>query len=178
MTGSRDGLILHMIGEAYRNGRVCSTDYLKAMEYYHHAIDVGYVPAYVGKSELLWQGGNGIAVDRDKSLLLLVEAEEKAVGVKDDLIIKEIFVRLSIHHDFKPETLGRFRNKGEMSLHYCDILIERGSPSGYYFKGSLYAYGRDGLPEDEAKAVSIWEEADRVGLADYRIYSRLQYTLG
>lgn len=173
MTGGLYGIPLSLIEDYYVSG----SDYLKytpprnARNYYHHTLYPGYTPAYLAKADLLWQGSRNTAADKDKAVLTLLEAEKKAMGEVDNVIIENIVSRLIYtDHVYKPEVLGRFKNRGEMALHYCDVSIQRGSPKGYYEKGNLYICGRAGLPRDVDKAVSIWEEADRVGLADFNIY--------
>lgn len=140
-----------------------------ATRYYQRAIDLGYPPAYI--SDFYWGTTFGKPEERDKVLLGLLEAEHKGIGVKDGRIIAKILEHLK-DRKYTPnaEVLGKFNNKGEMALHYCDVLIERGIPHGYYMKGALYKFGEATVPDDESKAVSIWEEADRLGLANVIIY--------
>lgn len=99
----------------------------------------------------------------DGLIILLIEALTQAWSVYSDL-------GLYIPSE---KVVGGFTTVGEMALYYCDILIARGSSRGYLHKGRIYCEGLAGVEKDEKKGMSIWHEADEVGLADYTVYKKL-----
>lgn len=164
--GYTGGDLLHKIGDTYKDhngyGRSC------ALEYYQRAIRFSYVPALLALSRFWMTGEDNFPPDRNMAVLALLEAERK--GLQDDRILDELVCDLSFNNTpFSDEVLGNFQNKVEMILHYCDVLVQRKSPGGYHLKGFLYWIG-DVVPKDQAKAVSIWEEADKLGLVGQNLY--------
>lgn len=169
--GNVIGRVFDSIGDHYIQGNGCDQDPTLALTFYQRAVDLGHLPAYVSLSIMLWRGQRGYPADKNRALLTLLDAEKKGVSVKDDRILEKLILRLI---DGLPrhsaQLLGEFKNVGELVLHYCDVLIQRGSHIGYRLKGEVYQYGHAGIAIDEAKAIAIWEEADKVGLATHYIY--------
>lgn len=165
--GYVDGNLFHRIGDCYKDAEGCGRSYVKAIEYYQLGISLVYAPGYMALGNIWWHGFDH-AHDSNKAILPLLEAENQ--GVKDDRILHTLINQLRYSSSpLSDEILGRFKNKGEMALHYCDVLIQRRSPKGYYLKGCIYWDG-ELVPKDSTKAVSIWEEVDRLGLADSTTY--------
>lgn len=171
--GNTDACLFNAIGECYFEGRGCKTNIFEAFDYYLRAANLGYGPAYVSLHRLWAQGQESIDIRRYFSqhylFNKLLKAEEK--GVKDDRILDIVVSFLvSKSPDFIPseKALGDFKNKTEMALHYCDVLIKRHSPRGYYWKGMIYAYGMKDVPIDEEKALQLWDEAGVVGMARHK----------
>lgn len=183
--GCVDGSLFVMIGDYYRDGTGYDPIVSKALEYYHRAVDVGHDPAYLLLYDF-WQDQDdndtydsdddnyydNKKIQDDKALLVLLEAERK--GAKHDGILNQVISRLyEMEEDtLSEECLGQFKTKGELLLHYSDLLIERQSPHGYFWKGHIYLYGMHGGNRDPYKAVSIWEEADKLGLASFMTYKQ------
>lgn len=178
MQGNLDAWILHKIGESYGFGEGCRDNSSLALTYCQRAIDTGDTLAWVVLSRLLWLSKVGINFDKEKAVLWILEAETKGLGAKDDRILSEVFDRLTsdyfMFQSSKAQILGQFISLRELASQYYDTLIARRSPLGYYRKGRLNAMNTMGIPIDASKAIAVWEEADRVGLADCEIYSSLQ----
>lgn len=170
--GHTDAWIRGLIGECYARGVGCAQDPRVAMLYYVHGIEEGYTSAYKPLLDLLAGIKFHTQSKGHKAMLAQVIAEERKVILDDDRIVA-LLLRLMLdrHVDFhpKPKELGRFQTKGTAALYYANILIQRGSPVGYLYKGEVYMYGHADL-SDWSKAVSIWEEADRQGKANFEIY--------
>lgn len=60
--------------------------------------------------------------------------------------------------------------RADIILTISSELIRMGSPKGYYWKGLIYWEGLDNIPRDQRKAMTIWEEADKVGMAHRELY--------
>lgn len=174
-SGNGNACVLAEIGNCYHKGHGCVPDLSLAKYYYQRAIDLGYTPAcslYVDYT--VWLGGADLPGSMNTAVLKLLEAEKKGIAIKDDRILSRVINYLLMsHYTPSPEVLGTFKDKVEMLLYYCDVLINRGSPLGYQHKGDIYISPVLDVPEDKSKAVSIWEEADRLGLADNGIYLKL-----
>lgn len=158
--GNMDGQLFISIGYRYNVCNISNLYTSMTLEYYQRAIDIGYAPAYLRLHEY-WC--NTFA-SLDEGPLALVEAEKR--GFEDDRILGELVSSLCEYDTPSKAVHKGFNDFGEMILHYCDVLIGRGSPHGHYFKGGVYWRGYHGITKDEAKAISIWEEGDRLGL-DY-----------
>lgn len=146
--------------------------------YYQQSFDHGYASAYVHLRQFINirppQVRNYCSFD--SQVLSALDALEKGLAIKDERIVTPIIDTLSkyrFRYTPDPYVLGKFDNKIAMALHYCDVLIQYQSPLGYFKKGAIYDDDKSGI-QDQAKAVSIWEDAAQVGLANYDIYSRLQ----
>lgn len=164
------GCVLVQIGQCYFQGDGCKEDLSKAALYHQRALDIGYTP-YNSLSIAMWGPFSKIPQKKDKAVLTLSEVEKKGLALKDDRILL-LAIKCLIEDNTNPnaDVLGTFKSAGEMALHYCDVLISRGSPLGYYQKGRIYQYNEVNIPKDATKAVALWEEADRLGLADFDIY--------
>lgn len=171
MEGYVDGGINEQIGIAYSRGVGCNNDISAAVSYLQRAIDDNYTLAAIDLFHLLGLGGPGLPADKRSAMMTLVETENKSEGVYDDRIVGELVNKL-IESRYVPsaQCLGRFKDQGEMALHYCNVLIKKRSPLGYQLKGDIYTRGIGGIKKDDSKAVSVWEEADRHGLATFEIY--------
>lgn len=167
--GYADGGLLHKIGHCYMHGDVCDRSSIKALAYFQRAATFAYAHAYLSMYELWAFDGVNFSCNKNKATLILLEAERK--GLNDDRILNYLIYDLR-HFNEAPSAkiLGRFPDRYAMALHYCDVLILRKSSYGYSLKGDIYWSGDTEIPKDEAKAVSIWNEADRHGFADHHIY--------
>lgn len=184
------GIYRYEVPQAFdQNWRECY------QQYYQKAMEADYVPAYLHMSSTTSSN------DPNKPLSILLEAEKE--GLKDDRILIELVKYIRRHlRSLDKKLLGeKFENFYEMALYYSDILIQRRSPQGYYLKGLIYWDGdeADRIPRprgfilrefspvvdvlngfmnyvsrDREKAVSVWEEADRLGLANLATYNYCQ----
>lgn len=163
-----------MIGDGYQVGYQGKHDPSMAAKYYQRAIDAGSAIAYAKLAKLLWYKTPSDPADRQMGVLKILEAEEKGIALKDDRILSDL-VEWLIRPRYVPitEVPAHFKDAEEMALHYCDLLIKRRSPLGYYHKGSLYWEDHPTMSKDKSKAVAIWEEADQAGLADAPTYFKL-----
>lgn len=93
----------------------------------------------------------------------LQEAEEK--GVTDERVLVYMIRLLAA----RGKEIQKGSNPSDLALQYCEVLINRGSPLGYHWKGTIYCC--DDF-KDWVKAVSIWEDADRLGVASFYTYSQ------
>lgn len=164
--GYVDGGLFAGIAASYKRGGGYNQDNSMSTEYYERSASLGWTDAFLVLSRRAYSGD---AKTRDKALLLLLEAEEK--GIRDDRILDALVDKLRyFKHTPCQEVLGRFKSKCKMMLHYCYVLIHRKSPKGYYHLGFIYSVGIDGIKPNKSKAVAVWKEADRVGLANTFIY--------
>lgn len=142
----------------------------RALDCYHRSVYTGYIPADQTRYYLSsYCDEHNSLTSRDKTILSLLEIEKN--GVRDDKLIEDLIQ--AMHGDtYTPslQVLGKHKNKRTMILHYCRVLIHMRSPRGYYWKGRFFWNGEDGVPKTKSKAVSIWKEADRLGLADFNMY--------
>lgn len=158
--GYVDDMLFHHIGLCYSHGYGCPGSSSTAVEYYQRAANMDYVPAIMEGHR--WMKDMEFAA-------FLWEAEAK--GLQDDRILASLIKTVwSLEGTPSSEGLGDYKDKSEMALHYCDVLIKRRSSKGYKLKGEIYWYGKGGVDKDESKAVAIWEEAHKLELADYGIY--------
>lgn len=164
MDGCTDGSIMSRLGDNYASAHGCVRNQSLAKKYWARAAGFGYLTAHVS---LHYSSGNAA------SMLALVEAAKRGEGRDAAWIIETMVERLQGIHQPAPRTFGPFKDKGSMMLYFCDALIEKQSPIGYHIKGSLHMYGNDGIPVNVAKAISIWEEADKLGLATWDVYRNL-----
>lgn len=163
--------------EGYVDGELCAIkayyavyDSEEAICNYKRAAELRYAPAYLSLADRWWYPGMGKDHHPDRAMFALLKAEND--GLRDDrLLSRAIRFLCDKRYIPKPGILGTFKNKVEMALYYCDVLIERGSPLGYYRKGLIYWKGLAGVPKDKYKAVTIWMTAHRHGLADINIYA-------
>lgn len=170
--GINDGCVFTAIGRCLEGQLWGDTRPVVSIMYYQRAIDLRYVPAYLDLHYVLWHGGS--SEHKEKAMLVLLEADKKGICVKDDRILSKAIDRL-LETNYHPtrEVLGTFKNADEMILFYCDVLISRKSPLGNFTKGCLYWRSRRYSPENALKAVSILEEADRLGFAHFKTYTLL-----
>lgn len=89
-----------------------------------------------------YKDGRGDRGGRDKSLLVLMEAVEEVIG--DDRILDRFCTRLD-QNDYTPskEVLGKFKNKKEMGIYYCDLWIQRGVRSADKWKERIMTMWKD-----------------------------------
>lgn len=104
----------------------------------------------------------------DEAAFTLLEAEEK--GMMDDRILGTLVEYLRKYTTYDKKLLGKFNSQLDMTLHYCDVLIQRGSWRGYNQKGLIYSDRFPGDPSDKRKASEVYLEADSVGLATNPMY--------
>lgn len=163
--GCVDGHLFYMIGT------LTYGDYDLLFGYYWKGADLGSVPAYRVLSYRRWTGGWGTGPRRDKSLVVLLKAEER--GIRDDTILDRLLERLC-NRGYKPgpDVLGPFGNRRDMAMHYCEVLKNRHSPYGYYWKGLMFWYGLAEMPQDKQIAINLWLSADKQGLASYDLYMK------
>lgn len=169
-----DGFVLTKIGECYQYGIGCDKSRHAAIRYYQRAIYSGYRPAGLNVFNLLGEGNSGFTKGKYKIACSLLKneleathsKEDRLLGMHIDMLLDPDYVRT-----FVPAMLTM---RGQLALSYCNDLIQRGSPKGYSAKGWIYALGKYNIPEDWSQAVSIWDEADRLGLADTDAYYGLQ----
>lgn len=167
MSGNVSGCVLAELGKKYYHPVRYSFDPSTAIDYYQRAIDVGYAPVFSYTNPFTrYRPG-----DEERIILSLLEADKKGMSMKDDRWLSLVIDHIRMTRR-KPgvEVARTFATTCEMVVHYCDILISRGSSLGYYQKASLYRYGYESIAQDKAKAVSMWEEADRLGLANRDVY--------
>lgn len=167
----REGYVDHWL---FRKIGYCYSDYFSpttndqtSLRYYNKALSLGYVPVY---SEC--HGRISIFVlSKDDVALTLLEAERK--GLRDERNLIELIDCLCSRYYYNPsdKVLGNFKDRYKMALYYCDVLIDRGSPKGYLQKGRIYSGYYTNKLRDVQKAISVWEEADRAGLAEVTAYS-------
>lgn len=178
MEGVVDGYVLANIWELYR----VDGDEPLAATYSQHTIDLEYAPIILRRYELLVADSTAPR-PLANALVSLLDAEQKGLGTKDDRILDkliEVLVSDSRNVADIPRRFRKFQSKAEMILHYCDVLIQRRSPRGYYQKGQFYCrtefYRLTELPDNQSiVAVSVWEEVGRLGLADYDTYRQLYH---
>lgn len=174
VAGNVDGCLFVELGECYMEGVGRHRDQSTAVMYQQRAIDLEYPPASVKLSKRYWDGYRTVTNDEDKSIIAALKAEESGMARKDERILANLLWNLTSTRPYTPnaEILGAFKSKIEMILHFCDVLTQRGSSVGHTLKGFMYFWGDPGLQADEAKALSIWEEADTdsVGLASTAVY--------
>lgn len=173
--GEFDGWGLNKIGYCYGYNCGCDEDPETSMSYFQRSIDMGYTPAYLALHTLLWGGRHDLPADKDAAMLILLEAEKKGIGMKDDRILEKLIARLRAD-GYQPSArvLGTFQNQSQMALHYCDLLIQRKSPTGYQLKGVDARTFASRSHDDKLGLISLLEEADRVGLATSQTYSDLK----
>lgn len=135
-----------------------------------HAIDVGYVQAYVTLAERLFSGSETIPADPFTGMCVLLEAA--ANGVTDGHVLAFTIGHLCSAYGLRAPRayMQGFLDVGQLALHYCDVMIQKGYSFGYLMKGYIYWHGSVGVRQNASHAVSVWKEADRLGLADFRIY--------
>lgn len=175
--GFADGLVHANIGYSYSAPCEFKHDFIRAREYYQRAIDHGYHRVYVNLFDILWHRAAPryyqifAPSPQEEAMLTLIEADEKGIGVDDDQLLSRLVQCLrDRYHRFSARSLGHFKDRGAMSLYYCDVLTRRRSPLDYYWKSLLYKYGHSGLPRNESKAVALWEDADQDDLATFEMY--------
>lgn len=150
------------------------TGSLLAFEYCDRAMGMGHVPAIRDWTYKMWGfGGYGSPEKCHKVIATLLEAVE--TWGEDDRLLDLLIDRLCTMHRTPSDTLdpllSKFGSYGEAVMHYCDVLIQRGSPLGYLWKSDVYHEGKVGVPRDVSKAVSLYAEADRLGLATFDFYT-------
>lgn len=170
-----DGKLYSELGRSFYYALGCEKDAGMAKQCYQRAIDLGYQPAYFGLFTMLWEEKKrlfNLTNSKDRAILTLLELEKKGEGVKDDRVLGRVVDCLR-EQTYQPsrQVLGRFRTKGEMALHYCDVLIQRKSHLGYDWKAHIYNNGEAGIRRNGSKVLAIYEEADRVGLATLEAYT-------
>lgn len=172
--GYVDGALFDKIGDGYAYMVRRPSEIMLPYMYLQRAISLGYVRSYLTMVEILESRFHAAVFPRgmNNPLLILLKATEQ--GVTDEGVLAELLQHLSRWH---PDVLipsahhqGRRVPVGELALYYCDVLIQNGSSLGYDWKAKLYWSGKAGLPQDMSKAVSIWEEADRLELAHIDMY--------
>lgn len=143
-----------------------------AATYFQRAINLEYIPVFLYRTDILCSLPPGAL---DRTVQLLLEAEEHSLGRKDDRVLDKVIETVDeeepVDRNLRHPVL-HFKSKAIMILHYCDVLIQRRSPRGYFWKGMIYSRGLRSLPGPSA-AVAVWEEADKAGLADHSIYTSL-----
>lgn len=168
--GYRDGVIhsgdVNRATEYYQTA-IQSGDVNRAIEYYQTAIQSGYVPAYLSLHLLLRD------VSPEKAMLTLLEAEEKGLGQLDERVLKLVIEDLHELYYPSKKALGKFKDRGEMVLHYCDVLISRNSPIAYDKKGYTYWAGLAGVVESISTALELFNEGDQAGLLPVYAYTNL-----
>lgn len=169
--GVTDDHVSVKVGDHYRDGYGCKKNPSLALVYYNHAIDQGrFPPAYLRLFYLKFYSGFNSFLNKGEAILHLLDAEEDGVAMHDDRILGYVINGLVGNYTPDPRVLGAFQTKGEMALHYCDVLIRRGSSLGYQRKAEIYEKGQGGISQDISKAIAILEEADRVGLVISSLY--------
>lgn len=165
MEGCTVECVYHKIGDIYNHYTDDDSEQqVDVLRYYQRAASEMYYPAYLSQHYYWWSR------DTDRAVMVWKEAEEK--GLKDERVLKQIIDCLR-QPSYTPsaQVLGQFSSKTEMTLYYCDALIRSQPSEGYFLKGYTYWYGNAGLRIDKANAVKIWEEADRLGVANSQTYS-------
>lgn len=171
LSGYVDGSLFEKIGECYQDFFSPVQDTQKAMEYTELAMDAGYPPAYLSMHRIWWHRAQMAHPPQCelKATLVLVEAEKK--GVNDTRVVHQL-IEAFLYWGYAPcdKALRMFKSKEEMILYYAERLIDKRSSKGYFWKSVLYWDGVGNIPKDRPKAVSIWQEADRLGLAEFEVY--------
>lgn len=170
--GYTDASLYDNIGERYMRGDKCPKEQSKATTYFQRAIDSGYLSGYVNLSYMLWYNETQDQQLKDQGIQVLLDAEKQCAEEKYDRILGSLVYYLG-DNAYTPsaQVLGQFKSKLDMALHYCDILIQRGLPTGYQVKADIYLSGQCGMRKDKAKGMAIWEEAAKAGLADGLAYT-------
>lgn len=171
MTGVISGQVLCLIGDCYKDKLGVYITTVKAAEYYRYAIKCNplYAPPYIKLHGLLREDTKG----DDKSLQVLLEAEEK--GVKDEIILSTL-VKLLCDSDSRlsKKALGKYKTKANMAREYCNILIRRRSPKGYQLLLQMcymgLVEGPNGKRGEVRMTAAISEEADQQRLATFQTY--------
>lgn len=172
--GIIDGCILVKIGDYYKHDKNPSL----ATAYYQRAIDLEYTPAFLHEFEMVKWSFTGHS-PYNNVIQLLLEAEKKGLGEKDDRIVDKLIGYICLYCNNQSDILHpslQFKSKAEMIVHYCDVLIQKGSPKGYNWKGVTSTLNGGPFKTDisfNKIAIPIWEEADRVGSADFDTYRQL-----
>lgn len=162
--GYVDSDLFVRLAEAYGGGLGCAGNLLTSSKYHHLAVARGGASGYLYTAR-----GYAVFSFPETVMLSMLEAEER--GVRDTSILNMLIDCLCVRQYRPSDTvLGPFKNKMEMTLHYCDVLIERESPRGYYWKAYIHWSGINGQEIDQYKAVAVWQEADRLGLAGLDLF--------
>lgn len=173
--GLIDGGVLDKIGTCYKRGDGHAYDAYQAVNYYQRAINVGYSQAFLGLFSSFRE------YEIENRIAPVLEAWENGVGLVDDRVL----LRMPNEHEvgvFLAKTritwcnprryiYNGSLNYHQLQLHYCDILIERKSHLGYRNLGEEILRGTGEMRTRWTRAVSIWEEGDRVGLCDFPTYN-------
>lgn len=101
------------------------------------------------------------------------------LGKEDDKILEKIIHITEDFGNYKDanEALKRLCNNQfttwhDLALYYCDVLINRGSAQGYWYKAERIKYFRS----DTHGAMKIAKEAEEKGLATGELYEFLGFT--
>lgn len=172
IAGIVDPLLYVEVGHTYLYRNCTDENPSLALWYFQRGADMGSIQAYASMYFMWWDGSPRCHVDRHEAVTVLLNAEERGIGAHDHQLLS-ILIDSLLDEDYVPNRtiLGTFNNKWEMALHYCDVLIQRGSSVGYHSKATLYRYGNEDFPQDIRKAVEVWEEADKAGLANFLAYT-------
>lgn len=174
MAGTVDGCVLIQIATCLMGSIGRPTDRLKATEYCQLAMDIGYTPSYLFMGDVNLNAPFATPSADVTSMLQLLDGEKKGISVKDDRVLA-VFLKWLLKQRRGPpkEVLGKFKDGREMASYYFDVLTSRGSPLGYYLQGYDCWRGMGFKSGGKPRALAIWEEADRAGLADHDIYLHL-----
>lgn len=176
--GYLDGWVFNNIGGYYdRNRDSGNHTSTTAMKYFQLAIEHGCISGFEHLRRLMPHVETGIYTDIDLEVFAVLGPEKKSLEMKDDRLIHHLvldLIDLSSQYHPNPQVLGKFKDRIEMALNYCDILIEMKSPFGYKHMAETYRSGCAGVDDTMPKVVSIMEEADKAGLADSETYYSLQ----
>lgn len=170
--GYVDGRLFSQIGQYYGESERSTQNASLAMVYFQRAIGMGYEYAYQVSNYLRYLDTENFPDDTDEDIKTLYEAGSK--GVKQEEILENLLDYIIGTYDMRErvpkEYMCGYKTEGELVLHHCDVLIKNGSPLGYQWKGEMFWDGYIGVHQNRSKALLIYEEADRRGLASYNIY--------
>lgn len=176
-----DASILIAIGSKYESGSGCERSTVKAMAYYKKAAALKDTEAYDRICQLWFKGWGTNRPNNEQRILTLVEAiKDGQLGRDgdddDDYLLVSLVNDISNNSIFcviPPHVYHPFKSQQEMILHYLAMLTQGKSYQGYHSAGTLYWNGceRHSVPKDQKKALEIWLEADKLGIADSITYS-------
>lgn len=160
--GIVDPSVFVNIGDEYNPLYSRHEDPSKARFYYRRAMDLKYGPAYsccIHDTPLFGTG-------EELHAFLEAKVEEGAIG-KHDMLLYSVIEHISEGSTDYEHLIAPFTSLDDMARHYCWHLIQAGSPVGYY---QMAFCDSDPTPDTHRY---IFDEADRRGLANYMIYSRI-----
>lgn len=170
----QSGVVFPSLFESIGRCFMMHVKYTAAQPYIHRAIELGSPNAYLLYCELQDKmNPNSDSSGQLPHLLSLIEER----GLRDEVVVFSALSELTRCYGLtslqKPIPLYHYASLIDMALTYANMLVSMESPRGYRLYGELYDCRAFEIPTDPMKAIEIWEEADRRGLATCLTLSRL-----